>query len=130
MPASQVSFSELVENVADLNVQDYEKFLLTVNTRRAQRRSDVLSKEESDLLKKIYQTYPQAKKERLEFLNAKIWDETLTEPEHIELLQLIEQQEEWAAERMNNLVKLATLRNTDYATLVKQLGIPSKAENA
>ena len=129
MPSAQMSFSDLVENAVNLDVQDYEKFLLTVNTRRAQRRPNVLSKEESNLLKKIYQTFSQEKKERLRLLNAKIWDETLTETEHLELLQLIEEQEKWASERMDNLVKLAALRNTDYATLIIELGIPAKANN-
>ena len=129
MPTAQLSFSDLVENAVNLDVQDYEKFLQTVNTRRAQRRPDVLSKEESDLLKKIYRLFPNEEKERLEFLNSKIWDETLTETEHFELLQLIEKQEKWASERMSNLVKLATLRNTDYANLIKQLGISAKANN-
>lgn len=129
MPTAQLSFSDLVENAVNLDVQDYEKFLQTVNTRRAQRRPGVLSKEESDLLKQIYQTFPQAKKERLKLLNEKIWDETLTETEHLELLQLIEDQEQWASERMNNLVKLAALRNTEYATLIKQLGISPRTDN-
>lgn len=129
MPTAQLSFSDLVENAVNLDVQDYEKFLQTVNTRRAQRRPGVLSKEESDLLKQIYQTFPQAKNERLKLLNEKIWDETLTEMEHLELLQLIEEQEQWASERMNNLVKLAALRNTEYATLIKQLGISPKTDN-
>ncbi len=129
MPSAQLSFSDLVENAVNLDIQDYEKFLQTVNTRRAQRRPNVLSKEESDLLKQIYQTFSRAKNERLKLLNEKIWDETLTETEHLELLQLIEEQEKWASERMNNLVKLAALRNTDYATLIKQLGISPKSDN-
>lgn len=129
MPSAQLSFSDLVENAVNLNVQDFEKFLQTVNTRRAQRRPGVLSKEESDLLKQIYQTFSQDKKERLQFLNTKIWDETLTETEHLELLQLVEEQEKWASERMDNLVKLAALRNTDYAALIKQLGISPKPNN-
>lgn len=129
MSATQLSFSDLVEKAVNLDVQDYEKFLHLVNTRRAQKRPDVLSKKESDLLKKIYEPFSPTQKARLEFLNSKIWDETLSETEHKELLQLIETQEQWAAERMNNLVKLATLQNSDYLTLVKQLGIPTTTDN-
>ena len=57
------------------------------------------------------------------FLNDKIWDETLTETEHAELLQLVETQETWAAERMESLMKLAILRNVDFAVLTRQLGL-------
>ncbi|MFN0036422.1 MAG: hypothetical protein ACKVUS_15255 [Saprospiraceae bacterium] len=124
-----VPFSDLVETAANLNVQDYERFLIHVNTRRAQKRPDVLSKQESDLLKKIYSPFPPIKKERITLLNAKIWNSTLLENEHRELLQLIEEQENWAAVRMNNLAKLASIRNTDYATLVKQLGVFPSTQN-
>jgi len=59
----------------------------------------------------------------LEFLNAKIREENLTGSEHAELLGLIEVQEKWAANRMEDLAKLAILRNTDYVTLIQQLGL-------
>ena len=130
MQTEQFPISDLVENVVKLNVEDFQEFLMAVNTRRAQNRSDVLSKEESDLLKKIYRLFPKEKKERLELLNAKIWDDTLAEMEQAELLKLIEAQEIWAYERMNNLAKLAALLKTDYKTLVRQLGILPKADNA
>lgn len=125
MQTNQLSVSDLVEKVAKLNVEDFEQFIRTVNARRAQRRPDVLPKAESDLLKNIYVAFPKGKTERIEQLNAKIWDASLTETEHAELLQLIEEQEIWASARMNNLAKLAVLRNTDYHTLCRQLGIPS-----
>jgi len=130
MQTEQFPISDLVENVVKLNVEDFQEFLMAVNTRRAQNRSDVLSKEESDLLKKIYRLFPKEKKERLELLNAKIWDDTLAEMEQAELLKLIEAQEIWAYERMNNLAKLAALLKTDYKTLVRQLGILPKTDNA
>ncbi|MBC7775382.1 MAG: hypothetical protein H7246_08085 [Phycisphaerae bacterium] len=97
----QLSFSDLVETAANLDIQDYERFLVNVNTRRAQNRPDVLSKEETELLEKIYSPFPTTKKERIALLNAKIWNSTLLENEHQELLQLIEEQEIWAASRMN-----------------------------
>jgi len=125
----QLSFSDLVETAANLNIQDYERFLINVNTRRAQKRPDVLSKEETELLEKIYTPFPPLKKERITLLNAKIWNSTLVENEHQELLQLIEEQETWAAARINHLAKLASIRNTDYATLVKQLGIFPATQN-
>lgn len=124
-----LSFSDLVESAANLNIQDYERFLINVNTRRAQKRPDVLSKEETDLLEKIYSPFPANKKEQIVQLNAKIWNSTLLENEHKELLQLIEEQETWAASRMNFLAKLASIRNTDYATLVNQLGIYPASQN-
>lgn len=58
----------------------------------------------------------------------KIWEESLGESEHAELLQLIDEQETWASERMNNLAKLAVLRHTDYITLCRQLSINTTLE--
>lgn len=130
MQTKPLSVSELVENVVKLDGDDFQEFLLAVNTRRAQRRPDVLSGEESDLLEKIYRVFPQAEKERLEHLNAKVWEETLTDPEREELLRLNEAQEKWAAERMHNLARLAVLRNIDFETLTRQLGIFPNHENA
>lgn len=124
-----ISLSELVENAVNLDVRAYQEFLTTVNSRRAQKRTSVLPSLEADLLKKIYQPFPGDKKARIILLNAKVWDSTLSEPEHQELLQLIEEQEHWAANRMQNLAQLAALRNVDYATLVHQLGIPSVSRN-
>lgn len=123
MQTKSLSVLDLAENVAKLNGEDFDLFLKTVNTRRAQRRPDVLPKTESDLLKSIYLPFPTEKSERIKHLNAKIWDASLSDAEHEELLQLIEEQERWASARMNNLAKLAVVRNTDYATLCHQLGI-------
>lgn len=116
-------FSELVETAVNLSWQEYEQFLQAVNQQRAQQRSDVLPKAEADLLKKIYRPFSPKSRSRLDLLNSKIWDESLTEVEHKELLQLIESQEKWAAQRMRLVAKLALLRNTDYATLAQQLGL-------
>lgn len=57
METKKLSFSDLVETAVKLNGQDFKNFIHTVNTRRAQQRSDVLTKEESDLLKEIYWCY-------------------------------------------------------------------------
>ncbi len=124
-----ISLSELVENAVNLDIRAYQEFLTTVNSRRIQNRANVLPQAEADLLKKIYSPFPEDKKARIVLLNAKIWDSSLPEPEHQELLQLIEEQEYWAAERMQNLAQLAALRNLDYATLIRQLGIPSASRN-
>lgn len=126
MQATALPFADLVENVVKLDFREYKKFVQTVNTLRArQRRTDVLSAEETELLKKIYLPFPKSKNERLETLNAKIWDETLTETEHAELLKLIEAKEKWAAVRLERMAKLATLRNIDYPSLLRQLDIPT-----
>lgn len=117
------SFSDLIESAVNLNSQEYRQFISTVNTRRAQYNPTVLTKSESDLLKKIYYSFSEKKQARINHLNAKIWDATLLESEHIELMQLIEEKEKWAAKRMQNIAKLATIRNTDYHSLIKQLGI-------
>jgi hypothetical protein len=124
-----ISLSELVENAVNLDFRAYQDFLTTVNSRRAQKRAGVLPPVEADLLKKIYRLFPEEKRARIMLLNAKIWDSTLLNEEHQELLQLVEEQEFWAAERMQHLVQLAALRNMDYATLVRQLGIPSASRN-
>jgi hypothetical protein len=56
-----LSFSDLVDNAAQLNFQDYEKFLTSVNTQRVQNQPTVLPKNETDLLNKIYRVFPAEK---------------------------------------------------------------------
>lgn len=124
------SFSELVDSAAQLDTQDYEKFLKTVSARRVQALPNVLPKNETDLLNKIYKTFPVEKKARLQELNDRIRDADFSETEHLELLQLVELHEKWAAKRMASLAELAALRNTDYASLILQLGIRPAPQNA
>ncbi len=124
-----ISFSELVDSAASMDFQDYQKFLKTVNTRRVQNRPDVLPKAETDLLNKVYRVFPAEKKARMVDLNAKIWDSSLTEAEHQELLLLLNAHEKWAAKRVASLAELAVLRNTDYAALIKELGISLSHQN-
>lgn len=124
MPAEALAFADLIENAASLSLPDFEKLMRSIRVRRAQRQSpNVLSKEEADLLRKIYHAFPAEKTARQVILNAKIWNETLSENEHSELLELIEAHETHAVERMESLLKLAMLRNVEYSVLVSQLGI-------
>jgi hypothetical protein len=120
---NQISFSDLVENTLRLNNSEFLRFISAVNVRRAQKKTPILSNEETNLIKKIYQSFPIDKKERITFLNGKINEGSLLDTEHQELLSLIEEHEKWAAKRMTNLAKLAAIRRVDYATLVHELGI-------
>jgi hypothetical protein len=127
---NQISFSDLVENTLRLDNSEFLRFISAVNVRRAQKKTPILSNEETTLIKKIYQSFPIDKKERITFLNSKINEGNLSDTEHQELLSLIEENEKWAAKRMTNLAKLAAIRRVDYATLVHELGIfPKKMAN-
>jgi hypothetical protein len=62
-------------------------------------------------------------------LNEKIWANSLSEVEHLELMLLNDAHEKWAAKRITCLAELAVLRNTDYMTLTRQLGINLSHQN-
>jgi hypothetical protein len=119
----QASVAELIDKAARLDTGEFNNFFNKMLTLRAQRIAPVLSKEESDLLKKINRGFPQKKWERLDFLNDKLEYETLSEAEHEELSVLIEAYEEYSLQRMRQLGQLATARKVSLDEVMNQLGI-------
>jgi hypothetical protein len=120
------SVSELLDNAASLDKQEFESFFKKMVLLRAQRHPAVLPKEESDLLQKINLGFPQDKWDRIEFLNGKLEYETLSEVEHAELMSLIDKYEAYMVRRVRYLGQLAILRKVSLNELIEQLGIAPK----
>ena len=118
---SQVSTEQLLHGVANLPAADLEQFVAKVLAIRAKLKAPSISTQEAQLLQQINQALPA--QARFTALNHKRQAETLTEPEHQELLALIEQMEHFNVTRMQSLVQLATLRQVSVTTLIQELGI-------
>ena len=121
--SQQLSFSDLVKGATRLDSQDYEKFVVTVNKLRAKQQAGALSTKEAALLTKINDGFPTEKWQRLQYLDAKMEEETLLEEEYAELTSLTNAYEKYCVQRIRLLKKLALLRNASIEETMHQLGL-------
>jgi hypothetical protein len=116
-----LSFTDLVNSAAQLDLEDYEKFIAAVNKLRAQRRQSIPSRKETALLEKINRGFPTEKWLRIQYLDSKMENESLTEQEYAELSFLTEEYETFCVKRIQLLKKLALLRNVTLDEVMSQL---------
>jgi hypothetical protein len=126
MPKVQVKLdmNDVLHGLSELQKDEFEAFVGKVLSIQAQRKALSLPQNEVDLLQKINVQLGKTERVRLEQLNTKLDNETLTKAEHEELVGLLERIEELDAERMSTLVDLATLRGVTLEDMMKQLGFP------
>ncbi|KOR33112.1 hypothetical protein TI05_03030 [Achromatium sp. WMS3] len=108
----QISLPDLLNRVAQLNSGDLEQFVSQVLTLRAKRVATSISKQKTDILEKINRGLDKETQNRYNDLVAKRQTEMLTNKEHQELLNLIEEIEQVDVERAQALIDLAQLRNS------------------
>ena len=119
-----MSVSEIIKNVADLGIQDFENLYEKISALRLQKRgTSVLSKTESKLLNQINKEFATEKWERFKYLDWKLEFSALSETEEKESLRLAEAYETYSVERLKALTQLATLRQITIEDLITQLGL-------
>lgn len=119
-----MSFSELVKNAAQLDMDEYEKFIAAVNKMRAkQNRKSTASKKEVALLEKINKGFSNKKWQRLQLLDLKMEEGNLADSESTELAALTDAYEKYSVKRIRLLKKLAVLRHTTLEEVMLQLGL-------
>jgi hypothetical protein len=121
--SQQLSFSDLVKGATRLDSKDYEKFVTTVNKLRAEQQPDTLSPQEAALLKKINYGFPIEKWQRLQDLDVKMEETSLSEQEYTELTSLTDTYEKYCVQRIRLLKKLALLRNMSMEETLHKLGL-------
>lgn len=120
---SQVSTEDLLHGVESLPTEELEQFVARVLALCARRKANSLNEQESRLLQLINCPVPAALQSRYDLLEQKQRANTLTADEHAELLQIIEQIEQFDAERVQHLATLAQLRQVSLDKLMHDLGI-------
>ncbi len=118
-----MSFSDLVERAAKLDVDEFEKFVVTVNKLRAKQRPEAPSQKELDLLEKINSGFPVEKWQQMQHLDAKMESSMLTEEEYAELTSLTDAYEKYCVQRIRLLKRLALLRNISLEVAMEQIGL-------
>jgi hypothetical protein len=125
----QMSIADIIKNVADWGVQDFENLYEKLSALRVQKRgAKVLNKAESKLLKQINKPFPPDDWERLKYLDWKLEYSELSEAEEVESLKLTEEYEIYYVERTKALAELATLRQVTIEELYEKLGIIESRE--
>jgi hypothetical protein len=120
-----MSVDELLKAVDNLSEPDLDHLVDRALFVRARRKANVLTTEETVLLSAINQGIPSKLHDRYEILLEKRDNETLTEVEYAELLDISDQIEAFGVKRIEALAKLATLRQLPLLKLMDDLGIQS-----
>lgn len=120
---AQTSMNELLQGVKNLPIQELEQFIQHVLILRAQRSANSLSVQESELLEYINCPIPAPLQQRYDRLSEQQRQHCLSEDEHKELLNIIEQIEQFDLQRLHYLGKLAKLRKVSLKTVMQDLGI-------
>jgi hypothetical protein len=118
-----MSVDELLKAVDDLSEPDLDHLVDRALFVRARRKANVLTADETTLLSEINQGIPAKLHDRYEILLEKRDDETLTEAEYAELLDISNQIEAFGVKRIEALAKLATIRQVPLLKLMDDLGI-------
>jgi hypothetical protein len=120
---AQLSYEDLLNAIDQLNLPDLEKLVSQVISLQAKRKAKSFSKDETELLLKINQKIDPKIKERYDELITKRQEEILSSQEYDELLKLTNEVEKFNVKRVENLTRLAQLRNVTLDELMKNLGI-------
>jgi len=120
-----MSIDELIKAAKQLNETDLDQLLHQVVFLRARRKTQVLPEAEAQLLLTINQGIPPNLRTRYQALCTKRETETLNDQEYETLIQLSNQIEQIGAKRLEDLAKLAQLRQVSLLALMETLGIQS-----
>jgi hypothetical protein len=120
-----MSLDELLRAVDELSKSDLDHLTDRVLLVRARHYAPVATAAESSLLREINRGIPAELQVRYEVLADKRDDETLTEAEQMELLDIGDQMERIGVNRLAALVQLAQIRQVSLLQLMADLGIQS-----
>lgn len=127
MPTIQIEAhltpEQLLNAAWQLSRREFQRFVEQVLSLRAEQGRAKLPAAESELLLKINQPVPPKVQQRYDELLARRDDQTLSDAEHQELLDLTDQVELLEAERMKHLLALARLRQVSLDVVMQQLGL-------
>ena len=120
---AQISALDLLQAVQQLSQPELEQFIDQMLQFKAQKKAPNLSKQESDLLLKINQDLPRELEQQYQILMEKRHQETLTELEYQQLLELTDQVEKYQAQRLEYLTQLAEIRQVSLSDLMTEMGV-------
>lgn len=125
---SQDSLNDLFQGIEQLDTASFEKVVKFITLLKTRRRVKHLSQKETELLLKINTLITPEIQARVDKLNDKADNLTITESERAELIQLLFKIEDLDAQRLLYLTELAKIRDVSVLKLIKQLKLLPKTE--
>jgi hypothetical protein len=122
IPELEAALREIAQREG-LDVDTFAVRLLEEQVRQRRLHPPTLPRDEAELLQQIGQGLPGETWERYRELVARRQAETLTPQEHQELIALSDEIEEWNAQRLGLLIRLAQLRKVALRDLMDELGL-------
>lgn len=116
-----LSFDEILRNVSSLDTKEIVQFMHEISRIVAQRKGNTLSQRESELLEAINKSIPSKLQFQYDTLVLKLNNETISDEEHKQLLQVIAKLEQKKAKKLEYMMELARLRNITLKELSHQL---------
>ncbi|MEM7535776.1 MAG: hypothetical protein AAF639_26595 [Chloroflexota bacterium] len=114
---------QILNGMTKMAINEFEHLFEQILALRARRIVPTISQEEGELLLKINEGVPDEVRLRFRLLREKMWGEVITQEEHEELIDLTDQIETSDVDRLQNLLKLAQLRNVSLDTVMGQLDL-------
>ena len=124
----QVGFDDFVRGAMQMDTPDLEKLTNALNHILARRKA-VVPETELVLIDKIYELLKFEQQERYQKLQTELSNETITEEEYRELMNLTRAAEAQNIVWLEAVVELAKLRNVFPQMVIKQLGLEKRFEN-
>lgn len=118
-----MSVDELLLKVDELDTTELDRLADRVHWLRARKKAPVLEPRETELLIEINRALPAESHQRYQTLAQRRSEETLTEVEHQELIQLSDRMELLGAQRIQALAQLADFRQISLLQVMEDLGI-------
>jgi len=113
--------NSIYQSLSILNVIELEQVMQEVLVLRRKKLPSVLTQHETELLRKINAGAPAVIQKHYNFLVKKRNNETLSDDEYQELLELTAYMENLGVKRLEYLLELAKLRNSTLDEIVEQL---------
>jgi hypothetical protein len=120
----------LLQSASQMPLTELETFVHQLNALVVRRKTNNQNAQDTILLDKINQTVlEKSKRQRYQTLIYKLEMESLSDVEHAELMELVEQEEKIRVKRLKYLIQLAQLRNIPLPQLMKNLELTKPTLN-
>jgi len=124
---SQLPFEQLIQTIEQLDSSELEQLIAQTIKVKTKRKILSLPNDQSLLLQQITQCIPDQLQDRYNFLISKRQDNTITDQEYQELINLGEHIEAIDVKRLENLTELAKLRQTSLNELIQEFQLQPQA---
>jgi hypothetical protein len=124
---TQLPFEQLIQTVEQLDASELEQLIAQAIRVQTKRKTLSLPKDQFLLLQQITQCIPSQLQERYNLLIDKRQENSLTDEEYQELVNLGEHIEAIDVKRLENLTKLAKLRQISLNDLIQEFNLQPQA---